>query len=369
MAIRRLDSGQWQVDVQAKDPAGKTRRVRRNVRTKGTAIRVEREIRDAIQSGDWERQHAPTVPTLGAWFARYDEIHLQVRCAPGTRTARHGQWRRIAPELADRRLDEITRADLARVTAKLAKKFAPGTVNNCLALVAHMLRLAVEHDVIAWAPTPSRLSQPRRHPEYLTPEQLRRLVEALDDPWRTMALLGSRAGLRAGEIYALHWSSIAWRRRQLEVRHNVSGHRVVAVPKGHAHRTVPLPSDVLEALRTWRKASIATPSPLVFPRPDGSHWYRTALGHRLERVGQRVLGRHVWPHLLRHTYATHLRAAGVELGTIQLLLGHAGIQQTERYAHARPGGRLAEAVAALEGDTEILRVAIASLDDGGRENG
>ncbi len=121
----------------------------------------------------------------------------------------------------------------------------------------------------------------------------------------------------------------------------------VRAPKWGKVRTVPLPRDVLAELAQARAAANGR---LVFPG-DGSlaggfrsrHRIAKAIGRAAERGG---LNKHVHPHMLRHTYASHLVMRGVNLRVVQELLGHATLEMTMRYAHLSPDHK-AEAVQVL----------------------
>jgi site-specific recombinase XerD len=130
-------------------------------------------------------------------------------------------------------------------------------------------------------------------------------------------------GLRASEVLGLRVRDIDSSRMLLWVRHG----------KGDRDRCVPLSPALLEALRAhWRQLR---PTTWLFPG-------RTPTGQRslgaLQRVCHRAVVAAGFPkkvslHTLRHSYATHLLEAGVDLLTIQRLLGHRDLQTTARYLH------------------------------------
>jgi integrase/recombinase XerD len=141
-------------------------------------------------------------------------------------------------------------------------------------------------------------------------------------------------GLRASEVLSLRVADIDSSRMLLWVRHG----------KGGKDRGVPL----LEALRAhWQRLR---PTEWLFPgqTPSG----RRSLG-ALQRVVRRAVvaagfTKKVSMHTLRHSYATHLLEAGVDLLTIQRLLGHRDLQTTARYIHLT-APRLAQTPGLLEG--------------------
>jgi integrase/recombinase XerD len=112
--------------------------------------------------------------------------------------------------------------------------------------------------------------------------------------------------------------------------------------KGGKQRWVPLNRRAQAALRTYceeaRPALMAAhPNcPWLFPSRGGRAISRQALWARLHRVGAGA-NRAVYPHLLRHSFATHLLEGGADLRSVQALLGHADIQTTQIYTHVLTG--------------------------------
>jgi site-specific recombinase XerD len=145
-------------------------------------------------------------------------------------------------------------------------------------------------------------------------------------------------GLRASELLHLRVADIDSSRMLLWVRHG----------KGGKDRAVPLSAKLLEALRAhWQRLR---PTNWLFPgnTPSG----RRSLG-ALQRVCRRAVRaagftKKVSLHTLRHSYATHLLEAGVDLLTIQRLLGHRDLQTTARYLHLT-APQLARTPGLLEG--------------------
>jgi site-specific recombinase XerD len=91
---------------------------------------------------------------------------------------------------------------------------------------------------------------------------------------------------------------------------------------------------MLETLRVywiaWRPAGV-----LLFPAPDGmSQLHRDTVSWAVRSAARRAgIGKKVYPHLLRHTFATHLMELGTDIRTVQILLGHRSLSSTARYTH------------------------------------
>ncbi|HYO97993.1 MAG TPA: tyrosine-type recombinase/integrase [Polyangiaceae bacterium] len=140
-------------------------------------------------------------------------------------------------------------------------------MNNILAVLGRMLRYAHEVEFIESVPRIKLLKVPPQEFDFLTFEELPRLLDAVkDDPERrTLLLLGSDAGLRQGELVALEWGDVNLVAGTLTVRRS-SWHGIVGTPKSGRDRKVPLTARLRTALRAHRHLR----SELVFCHADGS---------------------------------------------------------------------------------------------------
>ena len=182
--------------------------------------------------------------------------------------------------------------------------------------------------------------KPFRLPDYLTVKQVLRLL-AQPDPStptgardRAMLEMLYAGGLRVAELCRLPGSALRTRPALL------------VLGKGRKERLVPIGAPAWAALDHYLsgpRAEIAcgTPHAGLFltcrhgrVRSMSPQWFRKLL---LRYAQAARLRRHVWPHLLRHTFASHLLWRGAELRAIQAMLGHSDISTTEIYTHlARP---------------------------------
>ena len=166
--------------------------------------------------------------------------------------------------------------------------------------------------------------KPKSLPAVLSRDEVARLFACVPQPIERLMLQTAYAcGLRASELLGLQVADIDSSRMLLWVRHG----------KGNKDRGVPLSAALLDVLRQhWRQHR---PTTWLFPG-------RTPSGQRSLGALQRVCHRAVLAagitkkaslHTLRHSYATHLLEAGVDLVTIQRLLGHRDLHTTARYLH------------------------------------
>jgi integrase len=179
-----------------------------------------------------------------------------------------------------------------------------------------------------------RLKESEGRTRFLEPAEETALLAALGEPHRTLVLVGLHAGLRVrAEALSLTWESIDLRRGLLIVQG--------AFAKTGKTRTVPINSMLRAALAGLKKTAT---SEHVFTRRDGEppRALRTVFMNACTEA--KLVD--VTPHVLRHTFASRLAMAGVDLRTIQELGGWRSLKMVERYAHLSPSHK-AEAVERL----------------------
>jgi integrase/recombinase XerD len=184
----------------------------------------------------------------------------------------------------------------------------------------------------------------------LSPEEVARFLEAAL-PGRDRALLQTAyaCGLRLKELLGLQVRDIDSDRGVLHIRHG----------KGQKERLVPVSPRLFEVLREyWREYRPAT---WLFP---GAKATRALTNSAVQRICRRTarragLSKPVHPHTLRHSFATHLLEAGVDLLSVQALLGHSHFNTTAKYLHVSLR-RLRQLPPLLEGLTAAPPVSVPS---------
>jgi len=169
---------------------------------------------------------------------------------------------------------------------------------------------------------------PQRLPLILSVEEMARLIDAADGLYhRTMLMVLYSTGIRSAELLQLQVADIDSRRMLIHIRQG----------KGGRDRFVPLSPTLLATLRVYYRWM--RPQTWLFPgmvhnwradKPITKRVLWEAVVTAATRAGFR---RRVSPHLIRHSYATHLLERGADLRTIQLLLGHVNIRHTALYLH------------------------------------
>ena len=134
------------------------------------------------------------------------------------------------------------------------------------------------------------------------------------------------SGLRLSELAGLTWSQL-----------DLASGLVSITGKGNRSRVVPVGGKAIEALKEWRKARAAMADysePCVFVsqrgQPISVRNIQARIRHWAKRQG---LPQHVHPHLLRHSFASHMLESSGDLRAVQELLGHADISTTQVYTH------------------------------------
>jgi site-specific recombinase XerD len=169
---------------------------------------------------------------------------------------------------------------------------------------------------------------PRRLPTILTREEAVQLIEAASNLFhRAMLITLYSTGMRRAELCHLKVEDIDSTRMLIRIRHG----------KGGRDRDVPLSPKVLETLRAyWRWMK---PKTYLFPgtvngsradKPITAKVLWEACREAAQRAG---ITKAVRPHLIRHSFATHLVEGGADLPTVQALLGHADLKPTSIYLH------------------------------------
>jgi integrase/recombinase XerD len=235
--------------------------------------------------------------------------------------------------------------NLANQPKESARRLSSESVYLEIAALRALYRFA-ESEKLLPANLAENLSLPRRWkrmPKALTSGEIEKLLapELAETPQnlcdQAVMEVAYASGLRLAEL----------RNLRLEQLHLESGF-INVIGKGNKERVVPLGRKAIAALQRYldvgRPKLVNQRSPAnVFLSRRGTPFATVTLWLRIkQRVGRVGIGRNVTPHMLRHSFATHLLENGADLRVIQELLGHATISTTEVYTHVT-GSRLREA--------------------------
>lgn len=231
-------------------------------------------------------------------------------------------------------LASIRRVDIQRYVTKRAGDVSAHSVQKELNVLKHLLRLAVEWEIIPFSPAQGIKSPrvPAGRVRYLQPTELRALLAAYPEWLRPIVGLAVATGMRRSEILGLRWLDV-----------DVENARVLLPQskKGDG-RIVYLNQFALAALGAQPRSEHTKPADLVF---QGVTPEQVSVGFKPVCKAQKVLDFRF--HDLRHTAASWLRMKGADIHTVAQLLGHKDLRMAARYQHLSPAF-LADAVARLD---------------------
>lgn len=162
---------------------------------------------------------------------------------------------------------------------------------------------------------------------FLTTEEISRLLDAASKRMRPLLIVALHTGMRQGEIFRLRWQHIDFENRLVMVQVRT---------KSSKNRFIPMDDALVAALAALPSRS---KNGLVFPSQITKGELTDISSRTFPRLLTKAKIKNFRFHDLRHTFASHLVMRGVDLRTVQDLLGHASLQMTQRYAHLAPEHR------------------------------
>jgi integrase/recombinase XerD len=217
-----------------------------------------------------------------------------------------------------------------------SKKLTSRSISRHLSSIRNFFGFLVMEDRIQEDPT-EHLASPKQWstiPRFLNREQIEKLIAAPDATKptgirdRAMLELLYATGIRVTELISLQLSSLDMGLGLLRV-----------TGKGNKQRIVPVNAAALRMVRSYiedgRKALLkGRHSSLLFVTARGEGMTRQAFWAAIKMNGKKAgIFHHLSPHILRHTFATHLLEGGADLRSLQEMLGHADLSTTEIYTH------------------------------------
>lgn len=201
------------------------------------------------------------------------------------------------------------------------KKVGPATRKMHVAGIKFLYEVTLRRpEVVAAIPWPKVT---HGIPEILSGTEVAKLLDAVDAvKHRAVIMTAYGAGLRISEVCSLNVDDIDSQRMMIRVRHG----------KGNQARYVPLPERVLFLLRRYWVTERPKKPWLFAGKQIGCPVSEASVRYHLRDAAKKTgLTKRVTPHVLRHTFATHLLELGTDVRVIQMLLGHRSIRTTVRY--------------------------------------
>ncbi len=326
------------------------------------AAEYERQLRHGTLSSN-EKMTFGELATV--WIRDYKPgISVTTRTMYNTILNKH-----LLPELSAYKLKDLKAHHIQAIVNRLAESGkAESTLKKIKLTAAQILKVAMDNDVIyrnvfAAVKVPSKAPAKRRP---LTDDETRLVSDSYaGHRMGVPALLLLYCGLRRGELVALTWSDVSIKNKTVTVNKaavfNGNQAKVQSPKTDSGIRTIPLPDNILDAVKAARKAAAST---MVCPAADGGimseiafkRAWQSYLHYLNIKAGGRDASRtrpklsviaNLTPHMFRHTYATILYNAGVDVKSAQRFMGHADIKVTLKIYTHLSAQKEQEAIAAL----------------------
>ncbi len=277
---------------------------------------------------------ALTPETLDA-FRRHLATERQL--SPHTVSNYLRDCRKLVDWCRDQGIAELSGLDAHHIRTCLASLHRRGmggrSLQRWLSSLRTFFAFAIRRRWLAHNPAAgiSAPKSPRKLPKALDVDETIGFVSQAGDSWldhrdRAMLELFYSAGLRLGELVGLDLAD-------LDLRDAL----VTVTGKGRKTRQVPVGSHALTALKDWlkRRGECAGPdNPALFVSQRGTRLATRSIQDRFHRLSvARGMQQRIHPHMLRHSFASHLLESSGDLRAVQELLGHANLSTTQIYTH------------------------------------
>ena len=355
--VRRRGERSWELKFDlATDPAtGK--RLTRYHSFKGTKREAEIELVRLKASADRGEYVDPSKLTLVEFLDQWEAWAASQVSAKTLERYHELAAHHVKPHIGNARVQKLKTVNFAVLYGKLQKAkpegagLAPRTIGHVHRLLHRVFGHAVKWGIVVINPVtaaePPRVQ--RTEIQILAPDQIKLVLQALRGRrLYGVALTGLATGMRRGEIVALRWGDIDLDNGKIRVDRSLeqtNGGLAFKEPKTKAgRRVVSIPSSVIAELRNhWREQQEdrlalgmgkAGNDDLVFPRWDGSPWPPDRLSSTWAKTISTLKLPKVTFHALRHTHASQLIAAGLDVVTVSRRIGHSNPTVTLTvYAH------------------------------------
>jgi integrase len=370
--VRRRGERSWELKFDlGTDPATGRRRIR-YASFKGTKRDAEIELAKLVAAAAKGEQVDVSKSTLSEFLDRWERDWCGTNVSPKT-SERYRELLRlhVRPHIGAVRIQKLRATNLTELYGKLAPRLAPRTIGHVHRVIFQALSHAVNWDVIssnvAARVTPPRVAQ--EEIEILTASAIKAILDkSRGRPIYQIATLALATGMRRGELLALRWQDLDLDAGRITVARSLeqtaTGLRFKEPKTRHGRRTFGLPPSAVDELRQhWKAqqelrlalgAGKAPPSALVFSDVNGNPRRPDVISQTWRKTAKAAKVRATF-HSLRHTHASHLIAAGLDVLTISRRLGHASPTITlSVYGHLFPQSddRAAQAIEAALSSTE-----------------
>jgi len=308
--------GTWWVDFRYE-----CKRHRRKI---GPSKAMADKVWAKIQTDIAENRFLDVKRTQMVKFEVFAEEYYENHCKVNHRSVERSAGGRVKSLLSffkGRYLHEITPLDIEKFKSKRIKEIKPSTANRELACLKAMFYKAIQWKRYNGSNPVKEVKffkEDNNRLRYLEKEEIDKLVTVSSGTMRAIIILALNTGMRRGEIFNLKWHDIDFSQGIIYLLQTKSGNK----------RMVPMNDFLKNTLIGVRK------------NPNSAHIFCSRKGEQYKDIRtpfKTVLSRanikNFRFHDLRHTFASHLVMAGVDLNTVRELLGHADLKTTLIYAH------------------------------------
>lgn len=304
--------------------------------------KTKQEVIEKLNKAKYEKQEGLLTLTEKTPLRLFIRHWLELKkCAVKETTYSSYTWllnTHIIPVIGDHPINDIKTLHLNQLFTKMGSG-AP-TKKVVKAVLHNVFKIAVKEGLLASNPVEGMetLRAKQREIRPLTSEEIKKLLETAKyyPPFYHALKLALETGMRRGEIFGLHWDDIDFKESTITVRRIVThagGKQVISTPKTEkSRRTISVSPPLLSELLSLRKKDCD----IVFSNQEDTYISVFSVSSRFRTLLKHSgLRRDIRFHDLRHTNATMLIAAGVNMKTVSTRLGHSSITITlDRYAHA-----------------------------------
>ena len=339
-------SGIWYTCIRFKG-----KKIQRSLGTdnKKSAQKIENRIKDQVNDGKYFERLAGHNRTFNDMMDKFMKEHAP-KVSGSMQNSYASSLKHLIPFFGEVALLSVTKKKLSKYKVlRKNERAKPATINRELAMLSKAFTLV--HEEWEWIngnDKPfSKISYEKENNErdrWLTEDEEKRLLESSPEWLREIIVFALNTGLRQGELLSLEWNRVNLFRKTILIQKTKNGK-----PK-----TLPLNKVALGVLNRRLKVK-SIKNDFVFFSRNGKKINKHNLRLSFYRVMKKAEITDFRFHDLRHTFATRLAQAGVDLYKISKLLGHKNIRTTQRYAHHCPDS-LRDGVEILETDYNLTTI-------------
>lgn len=312
------------------DANGIRRKKRVQAHTRPQAVDALGLIKAKVQKEQLTGVKQVSDMTVADLFVKYKR-HQKTRVVRTTLDRMDSLLKTLAANLPPR-VRDISKLTIAEYVGKRSQVMAPASVHKEIATLKHVLRLAVDWELIPSNPAErAKLPKlPQGRTRYLSPTELKSVLEAAPDWMKAPLALAAFTGMRRGELLGIRWRDVDLANRHIYLHETKNG----------SLRVVPLNVLAYEVITSLPSGK---PEDVILAGVDGPR-----LSVYTRRLFSSLGIKDASYHSLRHTAASWLVMQGVDLYAVGQVLGHRTPRMTQRYAHLSPK-YVAGAVSKLDG--------------------